>query len=369
MNKLIGASLVGALLMAVSPVQAQDENLEMRPYISGLFSYVFEEDDRDELVGGASTALKEGKGLQLSVGKAVNKWIGVEIGAFGHNFSRGDTGTSSLRDYGGKIDGLFFYSRNPRFSPYFGVGVGSIQTDIKGTNNSSTDPFADVGLGFIKYFEVGGTELGFRGDLRYRNIFFDDDALGNTSQDDVGEAVLKFGVVVPLGSKSKTDVAAKPAACADSDGDGVCDTADLCPETPKGTPVDAKGCPLEKKADKGDPNQKFEDVHFAFDKSELTDYAKSLLDNAAGVINNLSKNYPELKVDVSGHTDWIGTDGYNQGLSERRANVVKQYLQRKGVDAGRMSTQAYGEARPKATNETEEGRALNRRSEVRTRAK
>jgi OmpA-OmpF porin, OOP family len=365
----MGAGLVVAAMWGNSPVQAQDTAPEMRPYVSGMFSYVFDEDERGELVGGGPDAFNEGKGLQLSVGKAINQWLGVEIAAFGHNFSSGGGGNGSLRDYGGKLDGLFFYSRDSRFSPYFGLGVGSIETDRKNLDSSSTDPFADVGLGFIKYFEVAGNELGFRGDLRYRHIFVGDDAFGGQDQDDLGEAVLKFGVVIPLGPKPTADAATKPAACIDSDADGVCDTADLCPETPKGTVVDAKGCPVEKKAAVGDPNHKFEDVHFAFDKSDLTDYAKSLLDNAAKVINDLSKNYPQLKVDVAGHTDSIGTDGYNQSLSERRAVVVKQYLQRKGVDAGRISTQAYGEARPKATNDSEEGRALNRRSEVRTREK
>lgn len=369
MNKVMGAGLIAAAMLATSPVRAQEPYLEMRPYVSGLFSYVAQEDDRGDLVNGPNRAYNAGKGLQLSAGKAINRWLGIEIAAFGHNYTR-DAGSSSMRDYGGKLDGLFFYSRNPRFSPYFGVGVGSIQTDIKDTSRSSTDPFADVGLGFMKFFEIGGTDLGVRGDVRYRHIFFDEDAFNGNQQDDVGEAVLKVGVVVPLGARPSTEEAPKPpAACADSDGDGVCDTADLCPETPKGTEVDAKGCPVEKKAAKGDPNQKFEDVHFAFDKSDLTDYAKSLLDNAAAVIKGLEKNYPQLEVDVSGHTDWIGTDGYNQGLSERRANVVKQYLLRKGVDGERINTQAYGEARPKATNETDEGRALNRRSEVRTREK
>lgn len=367
----ISTVLVLGAALAADSVQAQESAAayqEMRPYISGLFSYVFEEDQRDELVGTAPNAFFEGKGLQISAGKAINKWVGVELAAFGHNYSSRGGGVGALREYGGKLDGLFFYSRDPRFSPYFGVGFGGITTERKGTSVSSTDPFADVGLGFMKFFEISGTELGFRADLRYRHIFFDEDALGGTSQDDLGEAVLKFGLVIPLGPKPVA-AAPKPAACVDSDGDSVCDTADLCPETPKGTPVDAKGCPVEKKADKGDPNQKFEDVHFAFDQSDLTDYAKSLLDNAAKVINDLSKNYPELKVDVAGHTDWVGTDGYNQGLSERRANVVKQYLLRKGVDGGRITTQAYGESRPKATNETDEGRALNRRGEVRTREK
>ncbi len=370
MNKVMGAGLLVVAMFAAASAHAEDAYKEMRPYISGQFSYVPQEDDRGELIGDSSRAFNAGKGLQLSVGKAINRWLGFEIAAFGHNYSH-DTSALSMRDYGGKLDGLFFYSRDPRFSPYFGIGAGSIQTDIKNSSNSSTNPFADVGLGFMKFFDVGGFDMGVRGDLRYRHIFFDEHSFNGNSQDDVGEAVMQVGVVIPLGHKPESELAAAPApaSCPDSDGDGVCDTADLCPETPKGTPVDAKGCPVEKKAAKGDPNQKFEDTHFAFDKSDLTDYAKSVLDNAAKVINDLAKSYPQLKVDVAGHTDWIGTDGYNQGLSEKRANVVKQYLTRKGVDAGRMSTQAYGEARPKATNETDEGRALNRRTEVRTREK
>lgn len=372
MTKCFTAGLAAVLLLSTQQAMADDTAyLEMRPYISGMFSYVFEDDRRDSTATGN---IEEGKGFQLSAGKAINRYFGVELAAFGHNYGSREGGGPSFRDYGAKLDGLFFYERDPKFSPYFGVGIGSIQNDIKsavgGGTRSSTDPVADVGVGFMKYFEVAGTELGFRGDLRYRHVFLDDDAFGASDQDDLGEAVLNIGLVVPLGPRPL--VAPPPKvepACPDSDGDGVCDAADLCPETPKGSVVDAKGCPAEPVAEKGDPNRKFEDVHFAYDKSELTDYAKGVLDAAAGVINDLAKKYPELQVDVAGHTDWVGTDGYNQGLSERRAGSVKQYLIRKGVDGARITTYAYGETRPKATNETDEGRALNRRAEVQTREK
>ena len=86
----------------------------------------------------------------------------------------------------------------------------------------------------------------------------------------------------------------------------------------------------------------------------------------AEALNALAQKNPEMKVDLSGHTDWIGTEGYNQALSERRADSVKQYLIRKGVDAGRITTHAYGETRPIAPNDTAEGRAKNRRVEIRT---
>lgn len=368
MKRLIGVGLLVAAALVSAPTWAQDATeMEMRPYISALFSYVAQDDERGDLIGEPNRGLNQGKGLQLSVGKPINRWLGIELAAFGHNYTR-DVASSDMRDYGGKLDGLFFYSRDPRFSPYFGLGFGGIRTDLKGTDSTSTDPFADVGLGFMKFFQIAGQDLGVRGDVRYRHIFVGEDAFGGDQQDDVGEAVFKVGLVVPLG-KRPASAAPAPAACVDSDGDGACDTADLCPETPKGTAVDAKGCPVEKPAARNDPNQKFEDVHFAFDRSDLTDYAKATLDNAAKVIQGLSRDYPQLKVDVAGHTDSVGTDGYNQGLSERRAAVVKQYLQQKGVDGGRITLQAYGESRPKATNESDEGRALNRRSEVRTREK
>ena len=82
--------------------------------------------------------------------------------------------------------------------------------------------------------------------------------------------------------------------------------------------------------------------------------------------NELAEQDPNLRVKVDGHTDWIGTDGYNQGLGERRASAVKTYLIRKGVAADKIDTTSYGESKPVATNETDEGRQLNRRAEVRT---
>lgn len=371
MNRLMGVGLLAAAALATASAQADEASpeMEMRPYVSALFSYVPQQDERGDLIGVPTRAFEEGKGVQLGAGMSINRWLGFEVAAFGHKFS-GDTAGSGMRDYGAKIDGLFFYSRDPRFSPYFGLGVGAVETKDRNTDESSTDPFADVGLGFMKFFEVAGLDMGVRGDVRYRRTFFAEDTFDRSQQDDVTEAVMKVGLVVPLGARAQAAApAASPAACTDSDGDGVCDTADLCPDTPKGTPVDAKGCPAQKAAAKGDPNQQFEDVHFAFDRFELTDYAMTMLDSAATVIQNLTREYPQLKVDVAGHTDAVGTDGYNQGLSERRANVVRQYLQRKGVDGTRINVQSYGEARPKAANDSDEGRALNRRSEVRTREK
>ena len=79
---------------------------------------------------------------------------------------------------------------------------------------------------------------------------------------------------------------------------------------------------------------------------------------------DLLKANPDLKVQVAGNTDWVGTDEYNQGLSERRAKAVYDYLVKEGVAPERMTAVGYGETRPAVSNLTAEGRKLNRRVEI-----
>lgn len=100
-------------------------------------------------------------------------------------------------------------------------------------------------------------------------------------------------------------------------------------------------------------------VNFAFDKSDLTPTAKANLDKLSEVL----KNNPDTNINIYGHTDSRGTDEYNQGLSERRAASVKSYLISKGVASSRMFTMGLGEKEPVASNETDAGRAQNRRVE------
>jgi len=88
-------------------------------------------------------------------------------------------------------------------------------------------------------------------------------------------------------------------------------------------------------------------------------------------LNNLADNfkrYPEEIIDVEGHTDAMGSDDYNQNLSERRAFAVKDYLVDRGVAANRINAVGFGKTRPKASNDTPEGRQLNRRVEIHIRS-
>ncbi|MCB1612379.1 MAG: OmpA family protein, partial [Xanthomonadales bacterium] len=101
-------------------------------------------------------------------------------------------------------------------------------------------------------------------------------------------------------------------------------------------------------------------VNFDFDKCTLRADAIAILDEAVRVLNG-----NEIRVEVAGHTDAIGTDQYNQKLSECRAKVVADYLTGHGVSGAKISAvNGYGESRPIDTNDTAEGRARNRRTEL-----
>jgi len=164
----------------------------------------------------------------------------------------------------------------------------------------------------------------------------------------------------------------------DSDGDGVTDDMDRCPDTPKGVTVDARGCPIDSDGD-GVPDylDKCPDtpkgakvnaqgcwilggVLFDTNKSEIKPEFNPELD---AVVTVLEKNLA-LNVKIKGHTDSTGTAAYNMKLSENRAKAVMEYLIKKGIDKDRLSAKGYGLTQPIASNDTKEGRAKNRRVEL-----
>jgi OOP family OmpA-OmpF porin len=103
-------------------------------------------------------------------------------------------------------------------------------------------------------------------------------------------------------------------------------------------------------------------VNFAFDSAEIDPPSSVVLDAAADQL----KECPNVSVSVQGHTDSVGTDAYNQGLSERRSEGVQGHMIGRGVSASRLTAVGFGESQPIASNETEEGRALNRRVELKS---
>ncbi|MCZ6600843.1 MAG: thrombospondin type 3 repeat-containing protein [Acidobacteria bacterium] len=145
----------------------------------------------------------------------------------------------------------------------------------------------------------------------------------------------------------------------DTDGDGVYDGIDQCPETPSGATVDATGCEVLFKADQR--ILVLQNVNFVTNSAELTAASRSSLDTVAMGLREID---PEVRVEVGGHTDSTGSQAHNRALSLKRAEAVRDYLVSKGIDALRLTAKGYGSSVSIADNGTREGRAENRRVEL-----
>jgi len=165
-----------------------------------------------------------------------------------------------------------------------------------------------------------------------------------------------LGFTIPFDAKS-APVAAKAAPVAapvaatvapkDSDGDGIYDDKDKCANTPKGTVVDADGCTKVIRLH----------VKFDFDKSTVKPEFIPEIQKVA----DFMKQNPGYSVVLEGHTDSKGSDAYNQKLSDRRAKAIAKALADLGIPNAKITTEAFGESKPIATNDTDAGRAENRR--------
>ena len=169
-----------------------------------------------------------------------------------------------------------------------------------------------------------------------------------------------LGFAVGFGAKNApvvaevVEVKEQAVVVLDDDNDGVLNDVDQCPNTPAGVVVDETGC--EKVIVLRDIG-----VNFAFDSYKIT---PKYLEEIKKVANFMGEN-PGYRVVLSGHTDSIGAEAYNQKLSEKRANAVAKALEELGVSADKITTVGYGELKPVASNKTKEGRAENRRVEAR----
>jgi outer membrane protein OmpA-like peptidoglycan-associated protein len=154
----------------------------------------------------------------------------------------------------------------------------------------------------------------------------------------------------------------------DEDDDGIFDRRDRCPDTPADTPVEHHGCPLPQYPASVKPVEApvsevitlNGNVLFAYNQSELMPQARSELDSLMAKLQNTDV----VSIKVIGHTDSQGSDAYNQKLSERRASSVAAYLLSQGVAPNKLTSEGRGESQPVVDNDTEEGRAQNRRVEL-----
>ncbi len=163
--------------------------------------------------------------------------------------------------------------------------------------------------------------------------------------------------------KCPDDPGVEPDGCPipDTDGDGILDPDDACipdPETQNGY-QDTDGCPDEVPKEVVRFTGRIKGITFETNKAEIRSSSRPTLDDAVKVL----KDFPDVRIEISGHTDSQGDRDHNVDLSKRRAEAVKQYMVDKGIDASRIETAGFGPDVPVDTNDTKAGRANNRRIE------
>ncbi|MFE8070027.1 OmpA family protein [Marinobacteraceae bacterium S3BR75-40.1] len=311
-------------------------------------------------------------------------------------------GYSDYKDY--RLDGLYYFTPvEEAFQPYLAAGAGHTEFD--------NDPEARMNVGGGLRYRVNEL-VSLRGDVRE---FWGMD-------EDKFDSLVSLGISFAFGpentSEPQPEPAPMPAAPKDSDndgvndandqcpgtpggapvdskgciqdadGDGVYDEADQCPQTPAGAKVDAKGCEVDSDGDgvadsrdtcpntranapvdergceRKAPEQRVMELNIQFptNSSEIRSQYNAEIQRVADIM----KQYPEVTVEIAGHSDNTGDADYNQWLSQRRAEAVRQRLiERFDIAPKRVSATGYGESEPVASNDTAAGRAENRRVEAR----
>jgi OOP family OmpA-OmpF porin len=168
-------------------------------------------------------------------------------------------------------------------------------------------------------------------------------------QDDDGDGVVNENDKCPGTPAGKKVDAVGCEIDGDDDGDGILNSVDQCPTTPPGERVNNVGCPFDRELI-------LQGVKFATGSAELLPESLPILENAVATL----KRYPEVRIEVAGHTDSRGAEAFNEQLSARRAASVLEYLRAGGV-TNSLTSKGYGESEPIASNDTDEGRQQNRR--------
>jgi len=268
------------------------------------------------------------------------------------NIQSGATaGELDMSAYGANVLWYFWrhdadYGKRKGWQAYVNAGVSSLDTSNNIGLNTEDDTQFNYGIaaeyGWDNGFAVRVGYDGYESDAAMLSV----------------NLVKRFGAAksqpVMKSEPAPAPVAVAPvaAAPADSDKDGVLDSADKCPGSPSDKPVDADGCTIVSVV--------LENVVFESGSANLTQASYDSLNKAVAAMNK----YPQLRIEIQAYTDSMGEESFNQYLSEQRASSVRSYMIDKGVAADRLEAKGYGEAQPIADNGTREGRAKNRRVEL-----
>lgn len=249
------------------------------------------------------------------------------------------------------------------FKPYvlLGVGRSEIEVETPGFNPSSRDTIANAGLGsFLRLGDVVSLRTEARAVHNFDNDWWEFMGLAGLQVVLGGHLMPSIPVpppaVEPVPAPVEPVVVPPPVVVApvDTDGDGVTDDLDQCPNTATGVAVDAKGCPVQLTEDLQLELRVFFDVN----KSNIKDQYKPEVAKVADALTT----YKDATAKIEGHTDNTGPRRLNERLSLARADAVKNMLVSEyGIAATRIETQGFAWDKPIAPNDTVEGRAMNRR--------
>lgn len=330
------------VLIALAGTTLQAHAMDDRLYLAPSVNYTFSDSERHA---------DDDWGLGFALGKPITPNLNMELSLTGSSLDF-KTGSGGYDLVGLGVDALYLFNRDARLTPYGVLGLGVLRTDIPGADD--TGLMANAGLGLMTRLS---DNLSLRGDVRYR---WDGNAAKAFGENSFGDVVVSLGLTYALGQKARPAPTPTPVA-------------QLAPEpapapVPAPAPAPEPVAPAVKtpqaaqleRSKPGDVIVILEGVNFEFDSDRLRPDAIVILDEAVTVLNRRK----DINMDIVGHTCSIGTAQYNQGLSERRARSVYDYLVNHGIASERLTTQGYGETRPAHSNATREGRAKNRRVEL-----
>jgi OOP family OmpA-OmpF porin len=277
----------------------------------------------------------------------------------------GGHGTNSWANNTIGVAARFYYGDWNAWRPYLLAGL--MGSHHQNPMARGWAPAAELGFGVSKTI-TDSTDI--RVETGYR---YDWDNKSNPAKSGYGDEFLGLSIVSRFGAPAAAAPAAAVAAPAPAapdcsktivNGVNLCDNK--CPNLPEGTIVGPDGCPQKVVID-------LRGVNFKFDRPKKgeTDISKALAEPTADSISVLNQavdtlqRYPQVHVTVAGYTDSIGSDAYNQSLSERRAKIVYDYLTSHGIAASRLEGPiGHGKNDPIGNNATDAGRAQNRRTEL-----
>ncbi|MCX2778834.1 OmpA family protein [Microbulbifer thermotolerans] len=354
MRFLFSLALSSSLTISLPSVAEgpDDTYFDLTPYIAHL------DKDRktDRQAGGLRAAY--GWGWQGPWYSEVQVFGSIlESNDFSHTY--GYPSQTDYYMYGLGFDVVYNFGDRIGYTPYLLGGLGAVNNDVLPDEDDATNAFVNFAAG-ITTQEISQRGIRLRGEVRYMYDFF---------KDNMSDWQLAFGISIPLrrppapavATVSPQDIAPiqEPeqqidVKLADSDNDGVLDRDDRCPDTLPGAKVDSEGCVIA--------NQVIilDNIHFEFNSSTLTPIAQNELLRVVLAL----RNQPGSEVEIAGHTDSLGNDNYNLRLSQSRADAVRAFLIQNGINTSRLTAIGYGEQQPIASNETESGRAQNRRVEI-----